>query len=94
MGILNDMPGPGLFGKMLPDLTPFRPPGAALIPRGAAMKEDPSEGNSSIPAGFTCLGQFIDVSCTSLCTDQAVSTPNTTYLRAEAASRVLWPGIF
>jgi hypothetical protein len=65
MGILNDMLGPGLFGKMFPDLTPFRPPDPALTTLGAAMKETPSEGNSNIPAGFTYLGQFIDHDLTS-----------------------------
>jgi Animal haem peroxidase len=60
MGILNDMLGPGHFGKMFPDLPPFRPPDDALTNLGLAMTDVPTAGNSNIPAGFTYLGQFID----------------------------------
>ena len=60
MGIINDMLGPGHFGKMFPDLPPFRPPDDALTNVGLAMTDVPSAGNSNIPAGFTYLGQFID----------------------------------
>ena len=60
----NAFLGPGRFGKLFPDLPKFRPPDEALIALGAAMREvapaDPSLNLSSIPAGFTYLGQFID----------------------------------
>ncbi|MGE0223104.1 MAG: heme peroxidase family protein [Acetobacteraceae bacterium] len=56
---------PGRFGRMFPELTtPLEPPDAALAELGAAMLDGPggrdSGDNSSIPAGFTYLGQFID----------------------------------
>ena len=60
----NKLLGPSRFGKMFPDLEPFRPPDEALIDLGRAMfesqPEDPALNNSDIPAGFTYLGQFID----------------------------------
>ena len=60
----NNFVGPGRFGRMFPDLDPFRPPDEALRDLGRAMREiapnDPALDNSDIPSGFTYLGQFID----------------------------------
>jgi hypothetical protein len=62
--MINTYLGPGRFGKMFPDLEPFRPPVEALIDLGEKMIEtspgDPALNNSDVPAGFTYLGQFID----------------------------------
>lgn len=64
MVMVNNFLGPKRFGKMFPDLEPFRPPGEALTNLGNAMREtlpeDPTFNNSDVPAGFTYLGQFID----------------------------------
>jgi hypothetical protein len=64
MALRNDMLGPHRFGKMFPDLAPFRPPDDALSALGDAMLDDaaqpPGPGDCAIPAGFTYLGQFID----------------------------------
>ncbi len=64
MLLANNFLGPKRFGKMFLDLKPFRPPRKALEALGLAMKkavpEDPALKNSTIPAGFTYLGQFID----------------------------------
>ncbi len=60
----NNFLGPNRFGKMFPDLEPFRPSDEALDELGRAMRElspqDPALNNSDIPAGVTYLGQFID----------------------------------
>lgn len=60
----NKFLGPNRFGKMFPDLEPFRPPDEALEDLGRAMVEtdpDSATGNvSDLPAGYTYLGQFID----------------------------------
>src|SRR4028118_565724 len=60
----NNFLGPKRFGKMFPDLEPFRPPDDALRNLGQAMREvqtgEPASGDSEIPAGFAYLGQFID----------------------------------
>ncbi len=61
----NHFTGPGRFGKMFPNLNPFRPADdEGLIELGDQMKEtrptDTTLDNSEIPAGFTYLGQFID----------------------------------
>jgi len=64
MVMVNNFLGPKRFGKMFPDLQPFRPPDQALIDLGRAMREtapeDPALENTQIPAGFTYLGQFVD----------------------------------
>jgi|SRR5271166_196481 len=49
-----------------------------------------SEGNSSIPAGFTYLGQFIDVSCTGLCTNQALRLKREYRLTDAGAQVIDW----
>jgi hypothetical protein len=50
----NKLLGPSLFGKMFPELEPFRPPDQALIDLGRAViesqPEDPAGNNSYIPA--------------------------------------------
>ncbi len=62
--LTNRLLGPGRFGKLFPDLAPFRPPDEDLIALGLSMREtapdDPGLNTSDIPAGFTYLGQFID----------------------------------
>lgn len=62
--MLNTFLGPGRFGRMFPNLTPFRPPIRALIDLGEKMREAdpfaPASDNADVPAGFTYLGQFID----------------------------------
>ncbi len=62
--MVNNFLGPKRFGKMFPDLEPFRPPDNALRNLGRAMREtapgDPALNISDIPAGFTYLGQFVD----------------------------------
>jgi len=64
MLMTNRLLGPGRFGKMFPDLEPFRPSDDALDELGRGMREgdpgDPRLDNSGIPAGITYLGQFID----------------------------------
>lgn len=62
MAAANNFLGPKRFGRMFPGLKPFRPPRAALEELGLGMKDAAPEnrGNSSIPAGFTYLGQFVD----------------------------------
>src|SRR5215217_1827938 len=76
MAIANNFLGPKRFGKMFPDLTPFRPPDIDLRRLGRAMKEsvteNPASGDSEIPAGFTYLGQFVDHDITF---DQTVGFP-------------------
>lgn len=61
---VNALFGPNRFGKMFPDLSPFRPDDSALEDLGRAMvetaPEDPGQNLSNVPAGFTYLGQFID----------------------------------
>lgn len=60
----NKFLGPNRFGKMFPDLEPYRPPDEALEALGHAMveidPEDPVADIPSLPAGYTYLGQFID----------------------------------
>lgn len=55
---------PGRFGRMFPNLPPFKPDDDALISLGKAMVDPdpggPAGNNGAIPAGFTYLGQFID----------------------------------
>ncbi len=62
--LTNRLLGPGRFGKLFPDLEPFRPPDADLVALGLAMREsapdDPRLNTSDVPAGFTYLGQFVD----------------------------------
>lgn len=62
--LANNFLGPNRFGRMFPDLTPFRPPRKALEDLGLAMQDespgDPTGDNRNIAAGFTYLGQFID----------------------------------
>jgi hypothetical protein len=74
--VANNFLGPKRFGKMFPDLEPFRPPDDALRNLGRAMKEispeAPALNNSDIPAGFTYLGQFVDHDITF---DQTVGFP-------------------
>jgi hypothetical protein len=64
IAVANNFLGPKRFGKMFPDLDPFRPPDDALRRLGRAMKEslaeDPEADDSEIPAGLTYLGQFVD----------------------------------
>lgn len=64
MVMANGFLGPKRFGKMFPDLEPFRHPRSELGVLGRAMREtapeDPALNNSKIAAGFTYLGQFID----------------------------------
>ncbi len=68
VSVLSTFTGPGEFGRMLPDLLPFRPSDRALIELGVAMEdadfgtdpEDPDGDNPNIPAGFTYFGQFVD----------------------------------
>lgn len=76
MVMANSFFGPKRFGKMFPDLKPFRPPRNALVNLGRSMKElapqDPALDNSEIPAGFTYLGQFVDHDITS---DKTVGFP-------------------
>src|SRR4028118_2315933 len=72
----NNFLGPKRFGKMFPDLEPFRPPDDALRNLGRAMREaapgDPALNLSSISAGFTYLGQSVDHDITF---DQTVGFP-------------------
>lgn len=60
----NTFAGPGIFGKMFPNTTPFRPADAALSALAKAMAETggdtPDSDHPDLPAGFTYLGQFID----------------------------------
>lgn len=60
----NTFAGPGKFGKIFPNATPFRPADKGLIELANAISEAPgaadAAGDSKIPAGFTYLGQFID----------------------------------
>ena len=76
MVVANAFLGPKRFGKMFPDLDPFRPPDGALRRLGLRMKEssseDPAQDDSEIPAGFTYLGQFVDHDITF---DQTVGFP-------------------
>ena len=62
--LTNKLLGPGRFGKLFPDLAPFRPDDADLAALGEAMREsapdDPALDISDVPAGFTYLGQFVD----------------------------------
>lgn len=50
------------FCRLLPDLPKFTPPDDGLIALGQALADPltPGSGDSSIPGGFTYLGQFID----------------------------------
>src|SRR5262249_29374951 len=60
--------GPGAFGRMFPELAPFRPSDASLIELGAAMEDvdfgdnpdDLRGDNPGVPAGYTYFGQFVD----------------------------------
>ncbi len=76
MAVANNFLGPKRFGKLFPELAPFRPPDDALRRLGRAMKESASEepgaDDSEIPAGFTYLGQFVDHDITF---DQTVGFP-------------------
>ncbi|MGH3545236.1 MAG: peroxidase family protein, partial [Mycobacteriales bacterium] len=63
----NDFLGPQLFGRMFPQAPRFRPAPELLVELGAALAEantgDPNEDparDSTIPAGFTYFGQFLD----------------------------------
>jgi heme peroxidase len=63
---MNRFLGPGRFGRMFPDLKPFRPADADLIELAKSTltdsippEEDPA-GDNTIPAGFTYFGQFVD----------------------------------
>lgn len=60
----NDLKGPGRFGRMFPDLPALESDDAKLEALGNAMREmtvaDTWSVVSTIPAGFTYLGQFID----------------------------------
>lgn len=60
----NTFAGPGVFGRMFPNVTPFRPADAALSALADSMVEtegdDPAGDHPDLPAGFTYLGQFID----------------------------------
>jgi hypothetical protein len=63
LAMVNTALGPRRFGRMFPDLPPFRPPDDALTNLGLAMLDPLPQapaGDSLIPAGFTYLGQFID----------------------------------
>lgn len=68
VALLSTFTGPGAFGRMLPDLPPFRPSDAQLEALGEAMEdrnfgtmpEDEPGDNPEIPAGYTYLGQFVD----------------------------------
>jgi hypothetical protein len=55
---------PGKFGRLFPDLEAFRPPTAALVALGQAMRDaaptDPEGDNPDVPAGYTYLGQLVD----------------------------------
>jgi hypothetical protein len=64
---MNRFLGPGRFGRMFPDLKPFRPPDADLIELAKStltdeipLEEDDPAGDNTIPAGFTYFGQFVD----------------------------------
>lgn len=54
----------GKFGRMFPQLRPFTPSEKALSDLGEAMvdldSESPDGDNTSVPAGMTYLGQFVD----------------------------------
>lgn len=56
----NDLLGPKRFGRIFPDLPPFRPPDDGLTQLGLQMQETPPGPSSTIPAGFTYVGQFVD----------------------------------
>ncbi|WP_266364045.1 peroxidase family protein [Tellurirhabdus rosea] len=51
---------PNRFGRLFPDLLPFRPKDEALKELGLLMRDETVHLNSNIPAGYTYLGQFID----------------------------------
>lgn len=51
---------PNRFGRLFPNLQPFRPSDKSLEDLGKAMVENSTEKVSDIPAGYTYLGQFID----------------------------------
>lgn len=55
---------PGKFGRMFPTLAPLEADITALRDLGAAMEDTnpsaPNLDNTTIPAGFTYLGQFVD----------------------------------
>ncbi len=50
------------FCRLFPDLPKFQPDDAALITLGQALDDPfvPGSGDSTIPAGFTYFGQFVD----------------------------------
>jgi hypothetical protein len=59
--IENEPIMPNRFGRLFPTLLPFRPNDAALDELGKSMVDPAnSNSNSTIPAGYTYLGQFID----------------------------------
>ena len=70
LAIVNDLLGPQRFGRMFPGLDPFRPPDAGLIALGSSgsttggqpsnMEDVGESPDSTIPAGFTYFGQFVD----------------------------------
>jgi len=51
---------PNRFGRLFPNLQPFRPSDKSLEDLGNAMVDNTSDRVSDIPAGYTYLGQFID----------------------------------
>lgn len=61
---VNTFVGPGKFGKMFPNSTPFQPAkDDGLTALAEAMNEpggDDAKNDSKIPSGFTYLGQFVD----------------------------------
>jgi hypothetical protein len=60
LALTNDLLGPKRFGRIFPDLPPFRPADDGLTALGLAMQEPAPGTNSNIPAGFTYFGQFVD----------------------------------
>ncbi|HXM58453.1 MAG TPA: heme peroxidase family protein [Candidatus Dormibacteraeota bacterium] len=60
LALTNDLLGPKRFGRIFPDLPPFRPADDGLTALGLAMQEAAPGANSNIPAGFTYFGQFVD----------------------------------
>lgn len=48
------------FGRLFPQLPPFRPTDAALTALGQTMTRQIERDDSDIPAGYTYFGQFID----------------------------------
>ncbi|ARV59241.1 peroxidase [Nostocales cyanobacterium HT-58-2] len=61
---LSEFAPTGKFGRMFPKLSPFTPSKESLTELGNAMSDSspdsPDGDNTSVPAGYTYLGQFID----------------------------------